>query len=53
MKISESAVRIAIRPVIKALIAVITNKELGEYMDKEKMEDSAVEQIVQKLKELE
>ena len=52
MTIDEAALKIQIRPVIKALVMMLTDKELGGFLDKQKMEDSAVEQIVLKVQEI-
>ena len=51
MKVDESALKITVRPIIKSLIMMLTDEELGKFLDKQAMEDSAVEQIVQKVKE--
>ena len=37
--LDETAIKIKIRPVIKTLIMMVTNKELGGFLDKRKLKE--------------
>lgn len=51
--IDEESIKEGLRPVIEALVLVLKDREMNEFLDKDKIVESALNQIVSVLKKSE